>query len=846
MLLKIIVVLLTAQVVLTIPVKEITYRLPQEVKPITYYLEMKPDFETDSFSGSVVIFVEAMQSARTITMHQYGLTMPPKENIKVYGEGSIGSLQIESVGPGESESQQFFVITLATPLVVGVRYVISIPNFKGSFNTTDLQGFYYAKYIDGEGNQKTFATTHFQPVGARRAFPCFDEPALKARFRLTVIRPSSVYMTVSNTPLDHRFSSGLKDVFKPTEVMSSYLLTIIVSEMVFSETVDRHRILAPAHDIAKQRHAYSLNRTVYILAEMENYVKMRYTFEKLDHAYVPRLYYAPGAMENWGLITYRSDFLMVSLNSQLTFKRRAATIISHEIAHQWFGNLVSPQWWEHVWLSEGFANYFEHYLADKVNDTGAIVRMLENVLSTPVFREGLILYLYDKQYQGAVPSDLYRNLQKALDGTSLKVLPPSTTVADFLGSWDSVKGFPVVTITRNYGSKSNNVHLKQRVFHNTNNQTEPGKWMIPINYATKLHPSFSITTPDAWLTTPTGTITVPDLQDDEWLIVNKQQTGYYRVNYDERNWGLIADTLRNDPDLIHPLSRAKLVYDCRFLMSTEDISPAVCGNLETYAVREYDANVWTVFKNIFASLDNKFYYLKSRSIFKKRVIHLIEGIYQHLSFEEKSDDTPSDKENRADILFWLCKMDHNECKIKSLSKFTAWKNGHEDIPVALQAAVLCGAMRNNNERDFEYVFDLFTKTEDYELKTRLGSGLACTKDENSLERILKHSMDEDSMTLFEHVSTSIRYSSKVGLETVLNFITHNFDRIEKMFGSHTKSIVEELATQMYSSSHLKRFQELRARETRAKNIFGRVVAVIADNVAWLNRNEDKLLQSLRS
>ncbi|KAK5649478.1 hypothetical protein RI129_000507 [Pyrocoelia pectoralis] len=783
------------------PVNGISYRLPQEVKPLKYHLEIRPDFENNIFTGDVAIQVKAIKDTNTITLNQLGLIMPPKEAIEVVGMTTKDKVTVESIGPGESEDQQFFVITLAAPLVIGHHYLVKIPNFEGTFNTSSQFGFYYAHYLDENGINKTMALTQFEPVYARKAFPCFDEPALKANFRLVIKRPSNEIL-----------SSGLTDVFEETDLMSTYLVAFIVSEMQFSETLDKHRVLAPKAELEKGRHLYSLNRSYHVLSEMEKYTGIPYTFKKLDHASIPKDYYNAGAMENWGLITYRDDVLLLSPDAETPYKRQAVTIVAHEIGHQWFGNLVSPEWWDYIWLNEGFANYFEHYLAHKVEPDMDIWKrfILVSGMSAlkydgnpeytrpmnrpveipyeirPLF--DIIAYQKCKQFKGATPHDLYKNIQRALDESSENVLPSLMKIEDVMTTWDSVSGFPLVTVTRNYGSSLDNVHLKQRAFNNNNNQGNVGGWIIPINYATKCNSSFESIAPQEWLINPTKSITVSNLDDDDWLIVNVRQSGHYRVNYDERNWALIADVLMNDYRLIDPLNRAKLVDDCRYMALTDDISPDVCAKLEEYVVNEEDSLVLAVLQVTFSNMDNRLYYAKGRNYFKDRVIYLLRGAYNRLTFDEQLNDKPSDNEARSGIIFWLCKMGHYECKSKTLAKFKAWKNNEVQISPDMQSAIFCGAMRSNNQEDFDYLFKLFTETTDYQFKTRLASGLACIEDEKSLERYL------------------------------LRFIL--------------------IITYDYSWLTLLR--------TTSANIFERALATIANNAAWLNKNEHKLLESMRS
>ncbi|XP_031337568.1 aminopeptidase N-like [Photinus pyralis] len=485
------------------------------------------------------------------------------------------------------------------------------------------------------------------------------------------------------------------------------------------------------------------------------------------------------------------------------------------------------------------------FLFDKTayQKSGAVIRMLENMVSRKVFRQGLIYYLKEKQFQTVTPRDLYRNIQRVLDESSENVFPQPLTVESVMTTWETIAGFPLVTVTRNYGSTINNINLKQRAFNIYNNQGEDGRWTIPINYASKGSASFESTAPKKWLIHPTDTFTVADLDDRDWFIVNVQQSGYYRVNYDERNWALIADALKEDHRVIHPLNRAKLLEDSFYLGATGDISPNIFSKLSEYLVNEDDSLVLAALPALFASMDNKLYYSRGHDDFKDRVIYLLQGAYNHLTFDERLSDRLSEKEARAGVIFWLCKMGHMECRSKALEKFEAWKNENATISTDLESAVFCSAMRSNNQSHFDYLFKLFIETTDYDLKSRIASGLSCMEEHKYLQRFLENCLNYCPSALLEQVIKQMHSSSKHGLEVVLDFLSQNMEKVHKIFGGHTKFMVEELASQSYTDGHLRK---LARSQLWAKSVpfFDRAVATIANNVAWLNKNEHKLLEFL--
>ncbi|KAF5289206.1 hypothetical protein FQR65_LT00092 [Abscondita terminalis] len=867
----------------------VDYRLPLEVKPFRYWLEIAPYFENDTFSGEIKIEVTAVTNASSITLHNNGLEMPTKEEIKVTEVETMDNLEIESVGFEGTDSQHFFRINLLNPLKAGTNYTIYIPKFTGKFTITAL-GFYYAVYEDENGNNKTFATTHFQPCNARKAFPCFDEPALKAHFNLRIRRPSDVYHSVSNTPKDEKYV-GLLDVFKETNLMSTYLVTFIISEMKFSETLERHRILGIPRDINNNLHEFSLNASYNILNALENFTQIPYAFEKIDHAGIPQDYYYFSAMENWGLITYKNTDLMIPANASTHKKKSVLSIICHELVHQWFGNLVSPEWWEYTWLNEGFANYLQHVIADEIepsmdiaremvvntvqvalsydglsvtrpmtspatdadqiqnlfdliaySKSGSVIRMLEHVITPPVFRKGLGYYLNDRKYRSANPSHLYESFQKAVEEESL--LQISDSVAEFMTTWETKAGVPLVTVTRIYEKETDNVNLKQRRFLNNQLRGEDGNWKIPINFATGLDPSFEITTPDLWLTGTESFVTVPQLNENVWLIANKLQTGYYRVNYDLTNWNLVINALLTNYREINAINRAQLLDDCAILAKSGDVPQEVNIRLQTYLVNETDPIPLTVQQNTFRSMDSFLSNSNDYEYFQKHVIGILQNTYDRLTFNEKQDETHVEKKLRADVLYWLCKVGHEECRNKCLNAFRAWKENREEIPPDLQSPVFCGAMRNGNEDDFYYLLNCFVETKTAYLEELFGAGLVCVENKTLVEEVLEHTFKKNSGSLIKVLLKAASESSKFGLEAVIDFVPKHYYQVEERHVIAFVKILEKKASRrkclQITLSNLRVLKN-----STNSHMYLKFQKIVNDNKKWKKKNENDLIKALK-
>jgi puromycin-sensitive aminopeptidase len=521
------------------------YRLPHTVVPSRYRLVLEPHLDNATFSGTVSIDVRASEAVEQVALNADELDI---SSVRVGGNEASFHL--------ETETERLII---EAPLDPGDT-VIDIA-FTGTLNDK-LRGWYRSTFVDADGVERVIATTQMQATDCRRAFPCFDEPEFKAVFEIRLIVEPDL-LAVSNAPEAGRTTrdDGKHIVtFKPTMVMSTYLVAFVVGPLEATEPVDVDGIPLRVIHVPGKGHltGFALEIGAHSLRWYQDYYGIPYPSDKVDMLALPD--FAAGAMENLGCITYRESLLLVDPKTATQYElQNVADVVAHELAHMWFGDLVTMRWWNGIWLNEAFATFMEiaccdgfrpdwqrwttfslersaAFETDSLASTrpvefpveapadcdgmfdvltyqkgGSLLRMLEQYLGVEEFRQGIRVYLKTHAYGNTETSDLWDAIEKA---------NPSVPVRTLMDSWIWQPGYPLIS-ARLHGSE---LVLNQQRFAYVDTD-DPTLFVVPI------HLSIDGVESKLLLDSAQTRVALPSAEST--VVVNAGGHGFMRVAYDD-------------------------------------------------------------------------------------------------------------------------------------------------------------------------------------------------------------------------------------------------------------------------------------------------------------------------
>ncbi|RHY45811.1 hypothetical protein DYB34_010834, partial [Aphanomyces astaci] len=511
-------------------------RLPTNVKPIKYTLHYDVvDLTRFRFEGREEVSIAVTQDTKTITCHAIELWVHSVKVVRQDGT-AVACLETRFI-----EEDQTITFVLDETLVAGTTATIHLA-FSGLLNDA-LRGFYRSEY-EHDGQKRIMAASQFQACDARRAFVCWDEPAIKATFEISMATPvhltaiSNMHVLSTSVRPSTLTFNGAEKVwhFAETPIMSTYLVALVVGEFdTVSDYTDEGvlvNIYTPLGKAVQGQFALSA------LSFFTKAFGLPYPLKKLDNLAIPD--FAAGAMENWGCILYRETALLIEPGQSSKAKRtQVALTVAHELAHQWFGNLVTMEWWTGLWLNEGFAHFMEYDAVDHIfPEWNMWENFVQEVTLDSAFREDALLRF---SYSNAVTIDLWEALEEASD------LPLSA----MMNTWTKQTGFPVVTLSR---TPDGALSLAQTRFFSDPSVVDPddSRWDLPLTAQVghgsgggggpELHRVGIWTASDLPARDAAFEVHAPTSvgskfpSDSPWIKLNGLQQGFYIDNYDADGW----------------------------------------------------------------------------------------------------------------------------------------------------------------------------------------------------------------------------------------------------------------------------------------------------------------------
>ena len=748
-----------------------------------------------SFSGKVTITGEAKTSK--ISLHQKDLTV---EAVEVAGQARPFTL--------DKDNEALYIeLEAAGPVVVTITYTGKI--------TDNMTGI-YPSYYTVDGVKKEIISTQFESHFAREAFPSVDEPEAKATFDLALkFDQAEGELALSNMPeidVENRKATGVWK-FETTPRMSSYLLAFAAGDMQGITAKTKNGTLVGVY--ATKAHPesnleFALDIAVRCIEFYEEYYGVKYPIPQSLHVALPD--FSAGALENWGLVTYREIYLLVDENSTALSRQTVALVVAHELAHQWFGNLVTMKWWDDLWLNESFANMMEYVSVDAIEPSwkifedfqtsgapyalkrdatdgvqsvhvevkhpdeintlfdGAIVyakgsrlmHMLRRWLGDHAFRKGLGAYFEKHQYGNTIGRDLWDALSQA----------SGRDVASFMDAWLEQPGYPVVTAK----VENDCLILSQKQFFIGEHEDKGRLWPVPLNSNWQGLPD----------TLTTERLEIPNYaalaaQNEGALRLNTENTAHYITDYQ----GELLDALLNNLSSLDNISKLQIVQERRLLAESGKISYADLLPVISKLANETSYMVVSAVSQLLEGL-NRFVDEGSQTEedYKALLKILSQSNFDRLGFEKQAGESDEDEMVRQLIVGNMIKADDETAKAQASQIFDKYRDNLEKLPAAIRLQVLVNQIKHHESKELTKLYlDLYVASNDGSFKNALSTALSYTKNKETLDELLATWKDKFTVKPQDLSAWYARFLSRdFTQEAVWTWARENWDWIKAALG----------------------------------------------------------------
>ena len=723
-------------------------RLTDLFTPTHYALSLDLDSPGRKFSGEVTIDGAVADGAQGITLHAKDL---------IVASATIDGAEATYTAGGNDE------LTITASDLTPGEHSVTV-TFSGTI--TDQMHGLYPCYFEHEGVKKQLLATQFESHHAREVFPCVDEPAAKATFDLQLTTEKDVEV-LSNMPISAQAHSDgqLVTAFDTTPRMSTYLLAFVVGEMQkkTAKTADGVEVNVWAtYAQSAESLDFALDIAVRAIEFYDDYFGTKYPLPKSDHVALPD--FSSGAMENWGLITYREMALLADPKlTSIDSRHYIATVITHELAHQWFGNLVTMEWWNDLWLNESFANLMEYVAVDALHPEwniwldyvtnesimalrrdsidgvqsvqvdvnhpdeistlfdgaivyakgGRLLRMIQQYIGHDAFRAGLKDYFAKHAYGNTVGNDLWEALEKA-SGKQVK---------DIMNTWISQPGYPVVSLTRS----GDELTLEQRQFFVGPHEESERLWPLPLN---------------------ASDTTLPTLMNERSVTVastapvqlNIGDTAHFITHYDDASLERLIEQVRDGS--LDPIGRVQLLDEATLLarggvLSTDQLIPLI----DAYADETLEP-VWSIVSLALAELRK---FVDDNEPAEKQLRALSARIakkqYERLGWDQVEGEPENDTKLRSLMIGLSLYGEVTDALAKAKELYDS--TPLDELNPELRALVISSVARHGDGAVVDALIDAYVKTQSSDLRQDICVGVTSTRVPEKIEQLLSNIKNAD-------------------------------------------------------------------------------------------------------
>ena len=768
--------------------------------------------EEKEFYGTVIISGDS--TSESISLHSKGLT--------------IQSATIDNQ-PADISFGEFDELKLSQPNLKNGNHTICI-NFSGTI--TDAMHGLYPCYFTHDGVKKQLFATQFESHHAREVFPCVDEPAAKAEYDLTLVTQTGITV-LGNMPVKYEEENGNSrtTTFEKTPRMSSYLLAFVIGELHKKTARTKSGVEVNVWATPAQNENtldFALNIATRSIDFYDEYFGVKYPLPKSDHVALPD--FSSGAMENWGLITYRESCLLADPELTPEASRRfIATVIAHELSHQWFGNLVTMNWWNDLWLNESFANMIEYVAIDTLhpewrmwedfatNEVTAALRrdsldgvqsvqadvnhpdeistlfdpaivyakggrllvMVRKLIGEEAFRAGLKSYFEKFAYKNTVGNDLWQELESA----------SGQPIVNLMNAWISQPGLPVVSVSNSHGAAI----LSQERFFIGEHQPSDASWPIPLFANQPLDVKI--------LNQKEYTVSI-----EKPLQLNCGLSAHFVTKYDESTREYLLKKITELPtlDKICILQDATILARAGFENSASLLPLALSLKTETNEkVFGMAAGALTELRKFVDDND------AARDSLKRISGEFARATFEELGWDEKDGESDDDRERRTTALSLMIYSEDKEVLDEAKTRFD--NNKLEDLPTEIRALIISANVRHFETPEMiENLFATYKNTPSNDLQNDIAIGLTSTKNPKTAEKILANIKDsniirpQDASRWFVYL---IR--TRESRQIAWNWLKENWAWVEGTFGEDKSydDFIRYAATALLTTDELNDFRQ---------------------------------------